>query len=161
MNEKRRRSRRVGYEIFTFTAVFALPAAFVLAFPKSVVGFRASPVTLERAFKCAFVNLSQQEAAAALSATRTSWKVNATDARRFKDGLGLGELPVEAPFVAPGFTVRSARESEVVHGLSTLPPTLAAPAPRAIKGIAEDVPDKKTFSREEMLDIDPLWNSSR
>lgn len=161
MSEGRRRSRRLGYEIFTFTAVFALPAAFVLSYPSSAIGFRASSVSGERAFKCAFVNLSQQEAAAALAATRASWKVNATDTGRFKDRLGLGELPEEAPFVAPGFTVGSANETMVGYGMSALPPTLAAPAPRPIPAITDEEPVEKAFSRKEMLNIEPLWNSSR
>ena len=62
MSENRRRSKRVAYEIFTFTAVFALPVAFFLAFPSGATGFRAAPPPPARRFSCSFVNLSQQEA---------------------------------------------------------------------------------------------------
>lgn len=151
MSENRRRSKRVAYEIFTFTAVFALPVAFFLAFPSGATGFRAATPPPARRFSCSFVNLSQQEAQQAVAATRTSWTMDGGGAHRFKGRLHLGELPDEEPFAAPDVPVRASRFRRPGFRLPLLPPTLGAPPPARIGNEEKKQSERAAFSREQML----------
>jgi hypothetical protein len=151
VSENRRRSKRVAYEIFTFTAVFALPVAFFLAFPSGATGFRAATPPPARRFSCSFVNLSQQEAQQAVAATRTSWTMDGGGAHRFKGRLHLGELPDEEPFAAPDVPVRASRFRSPGFRLPLLPPTLGAPPPARIGNEEKKQSGRAAFSREQML----------
>jgi hypothetical protein len=151
VSENRRRSKRVAYEIFTFTAVFALPVAFFLAFPSGATGFRAATPPPARRFSCSFVNLSQQEAQQAVAATRTSWTMDGGGAHRFKGRLHLGELPDEEPFAAPDVPVRASRFRRPGFRLPLLPPTLGAPPPARIGNEEKKQSGRAAFSREQML----------
>lgn len=151
MSENRRRSKRVAYEIFTFTAVFALPVAFFLAFPSGATGFRAATPPPARRFSCSFVNLSQQEAQQAVAATRTSWTMDGGGAHRLKGRLHLGELPDEEPFAAPDVPVRASRFRRSGFRLPLLPPTLGAPPPARIGNEEKKQSGRAAFSREQML----------
>ena len=153
MSENRRRSKRVVYEIFTFAAVFALPAVLFLAFPPGAVGFRAAPHPPARTFSCSFVNLSQQEVQQAIAATRTSWAIDDSGAHRFKGRLHLGELPDEEPFDAPAVPIRASEARRPGYRLTLLPPTLGAPPPVRIGGEKEKEAKKPAFSREQMLQL--------
>lgn len=151
MSGSRRRSKRVVYEVFTFAAVFALPAAFFLAFPSGAVWFDASRHPPARRFTCSFVNLSQQEFLQAIAATRTSWTMDDGAARRLKGSLHLGELPEEEPFDAPDIPIRASKTRKTAYRLPSLPPTLGAPPPERIGSEVREEVKNAAFSREEML----------
>jgi hypothetical protein len=145
----------LAYEVFTLIAVFSLPTAFLFSFPASSVRFRANPVRQRQPFTCAFINLTPEQSAAAISATRTSWMVEERDARRMKGRLHIGELPVMDPPVAPYISVSASEAGRAVYDFPSLPPTLGAGEPERIAGDSEEKKPERpqTFSREEMLEL--------
>ena len=153
---KVRPKRHLRHEFYSLLAVMVLPLVIAAAFPFKAIGFRAGSVTgrgkAPVEASCAFVRLGAAEEHAALVASRSSWRVGTAAIRGLRTDLANGKLPedVLSP-VAPDRIWPAASVEIVSHGALLLPPSHAAPEPKAIP--AEPVSRETTFPRNELLKI--------
>lgn len=150
--------RSLRHEALTLLELATVPAAVAFAFPYEAVGFRASRPADAARCTCSFVTLNEKEERSALAAARTSWQVDAKGVRSLRTDLSTGDLPP-----SPVYPIISERPysfhawSDAPYAPNALPPSVAAPPPRAIAP-DDDAPAKTklAFPREEMGRIDAI-----
>ena len=152
-----RPKRRLRYEVYTLSAVLAVPVALALAFPYDTVSFTAAPDVPRPGAFCAFVSLSEEEEDLAMTASRTAWKVSAEDVRSLRPDLSMDSAPEEPIGSVTSLSGRTPLAPPTTLGACApaLPPTRAASEPFRIVG--EPPPDEDetlAFPRKEMLQID-------
>jgi len=147
--------RSLRHEAISLLEIAVIPAAIAFMFPYDAVGFRANEHERGRKPSCAFVTLTDEEERVALAAARTAWQVDSKGVKWMKPESGPGELPpMPVVFVIPERPVRGTSAAPAEYTPSSLPPTVAAPAPAII------APDenmgaeaKQPFSKEDLLKL--------
>ncbi len=148
--------RPLRYELYSLASVAAIPVALFLIFPFEAVGFRAAPDGVPSPASCAFVALTEEEAARAVSNARAAWRVNAEGVRSLHADLSVAAMPEE-----PHGAVMTAAEREplprpriVSYEADPLPPTMAADAPGRIPAEEASPDDGLAFPRTDLLKLD-------
>lgn len=153
---KARPLRSLRHEALTLLELATVPAAVAFAFPYEAVGFRASRQADVAGCTCAFVTLNEKEERSALAAARTSWQVDAKGVRALRTDLSTGELPPSPVYpIIPERQYSFHAWADAPYSPNALPPSVAAPPPRAIAP-DDDAPAKPklAFPREELGRID-------
>ncbi len=157
MNRPLVRPRRLlRHELYSLASVLAIPIAFLVVFPTEAIAFRPSPDREAEPASCAFVTLSDDEIAQAVSDARAAWRVGTEGVRKLRVDLSVETMPEE-----PHSTVMSADEREPVPRATRLhydappfPPTLAAPRPDRIAQERKSLDDALPFPRADLLKLD-------
>ena len=152
----RPRRRSLRSELLPLAAVLSLAFAMYVVVPHAAVVFSpkaAAPRPSTSA--CAWISLSPEEEAKALSVARSAWQVDPASVRRLRARLLTSNLPLETqlPVLRVADRLRTDSRRDVGYAPSVLPPTLAAPAARAIPMAASSGP-LLAFPREELLKLD-------
>ncbi len=158
MSEVLIRPRRpLRQEIYSLAAVLAIPVALICIFPLEVFNIRVCPDKQSPSASCAFVVLSDEEAARALSNARAAWRVDADGVRSLRVDLSVETMPDE-PHVTVMHEVERehfSREQHLQYQANLLPPTQAAQDPLTIKPESLQAPVmQETFSRDDLLKLD-------
>ncbi len=158
MNSVRLKPRRpLRYELYSLASVLAIPVALCFIFPVEAIGFRAAPDPAVGApASCAFVVLTEEEAARAVSDARAAWRVDAAGVRRLRVDLSVVTMPEE-----PHGAVMKATERERIPPprilsptTEPLPPTRAAERPEKISAPDDSSDDGFAFPRKDLLKLD-------
>ena len=147
--------RSLRHEAISLLEIAVIPAAIAFMFPYDAVGFRANEHERGRKPSCAFVTLTDEEERVALAAARTAWQVDSKGVKWMKPESGPGELPpMPVVFVIPERPVRVTSAAPAEYTPSSLPPTVAAPAPAIIapdENLGAEA--KQPFSKEDLLKL--------
>lgn len=148
-----------GRDIRAVSMVSVLTASIVLAFPKSALRFKANKVCAHQEASAAFVTLSADEEAAALSAAKTAWQSDAISSRRMRVRLQIGDLPEEPEGTFFGMANEEGDKTLTCAEIGPVPYDRSAYNPIPM---AEGKPKRKSsgaavrksaFSREELLNL--------
>ena len=147
--------RRMGSELLPLAAAAAIQFAVVLAVNPFLHGTAAAAGRHEvrpRA-ACALVELSEEEEAKAVAASRSAWHVDSDGVKRLRIEMfeALPEAhygPVSDAVVSPS----AARGRRGGYDAMAIPTDLRSPPPAALP--AETDAPRPAFSRDSMLSID-------
>lgn len=150
-----RPKRRLRNELFPLFVIAALSSALLFAIPGEAIGFSPRPDAPPLSASCSFVKLGEEEELKALATAQSAWHVSSRGVKElriemFADSPPPSEktevLPISSRALPPP-------PPSPAFEPSTVPKTLAAPAPVKIPSEPEDAATQ-TFSREALLRID-------
>ncbi len=149
--------RPFRYELYTLIEVMAIPLALLLVFPYKVLSFQPQPELPAPSASCAFVTLSEDEAARLVSNARLAWEVSKKFSRGLWADLSISELPDEPATAVVGVEARTRTTAPepLPYNDALLPPTQAAAAPQKLFATEEESADaRQPFPRKDLLKLD-------
>ncbi len=148
--------RPLRNDLYSLVVVLALPVVLGLIFPFEATSFRPSDDAPDRPSSCAFITLSDDEAARVMANARTAWRVTGEGVRGLRVDLSVETMPDEPHGATMRITERMPLPTPNIQapGIEPLPPTKAAPAATKIPSLPESTDVPSAFSRQELLKLD-------
>jgi hypothetical protein len=147
--------RQLRHELYSLASVLAIPAAISLVFPYEAVNFEPEECGSGGMARCAFVELTEGDEAAALASARAAWKVGASSVRNLWADLTVAAMPEETPSPVMDVSERTrvAPAAVVKYDVPPMPRTMAAPAPGRISA-GGGADGSSAFPRDEMMALE-------